>query len=403
MRKGSISSLFPGDHAGLERLPEAILELSRLRDPGGVARLLGQAARELTGADGVTFILREGDHVRYEDEDAVAPLWKGQRFPAAGCNSGYAILNGETVVIEDVLTDPRAPREVYGPTFVRSLAILPLGRDFPFGALGAYWAKRHRPGPEELRLLEALAGTAAASITNAWMAEELRRAERARDELLDNAAHELRTPLTPLRIQVDALARAIERGADARRLGQAVERLHEGLDRLERLVEGLEVPRASAVPAWAGGQGGAAPVDLVEVVRDVVGRLETPLRESGSRLILDAPEAVPGPWDRRRIDEVIGHLLSNAIRFGAGEPIEVRVRAEPGRARLVVRDRGIGIAPADRDRIFERFERAVSSREYGGLGLGLWQSRRIVQGQGGALALESEPGLGSTFTVSLPR
>jgi signal transduction histidine kinase len=401
MRQGTTSPPARANHPGLERLPAAILELSRLRDTAEVVQVIRREARELTGADGVAFVLREGDEVHYVDEDAVGPLWKGQRFPADACISGWAILHRETVVIEDVFADPRVPHELYRPTFVRSLAMVPVGAEAPIGALGAYWAHPHRPAAEEVRLLEALAASAAVAVANAWLAEELRRVEAARDELLENAAHELRTPLTPLRLQVDGLARAMERGEGPERLAHAVERLDENLGRLEQLVEGLE--RLPPATARAARTNDGPAVDLAAVARDVLARLAPALRESGSELALHAEAPVVGRWDRRRLDEVVGHLLSNAIRFGSGRPIEVRVEEEQGRARFSVRDGGIGVAAADRERIFRRFERAVSSREYGGLGLGLWQARRIVEAHGGLLHLESEPGRGSTFTVLLPR
>jgi signal transduction histidine kinase len=385
-----------GVHPGLEGLPKAIAALCRLREAGEILRCLRRAARDLTGADGVALLRREGDMVRCIAEDAIGPLWRGMRVSLTGSVSGQAILANAPVVSADVLSDPRVPQELYRNTFVRSLVVVPVGREVPFGALGAYWGRKRQPSPEEVGILEALAGAGAVTLANGWLLGELRRSEAAREELLDNVAHELRTPLTPLRLEVDALARCVERGVGPDRLGRVVGRIDEGLGRLELLVESLLEP-------GPGPRAEGEPVDLAEVARQAIARLEAPLRESGSILNLHAPLPVLGPWSRRRLEEVVGHLLSNAIRFGRGEPIDVLVEGEEGRARVVVRDRGIGIAPGDRERIFERFGRAVPSREYGGLGIGLWQSRRIVEGHGGFLRLESEPGQGSTFTVLLPR
>jgi signal transduction histidine kinase len=111
---------------------------------------------------------------------------------------------------------------------------------------------------------------------------------------------------------------------------------------------------------------------------------------------------VRGEWDPLRIDQLIDNLLSNALKYGAGRPVEVAVSEEQGVARLVVRDHGISIRPEDRARIFERFERAVSSRHFGGLGLGLWVVREVVQALGGQVTVQSTAGEGSTFVVSLP-
>ncbi len=106
--------------------------------------------------------------------------------------------------------------------------------------------------------------------------------------------------------------------------------------------------------------------------------------------------------DRTRLEQIASNLVSNAVKYGRGRPISVRVRAEGARVRLEVEDRGIGIAPGDQERIFGRFERAVSSRNYAGLGLGLWIVRRIVEAHGGTIAVRSAPGEGSTFTMDLP-
>jgi signal transduction histidine kinase len=111
---------------------------------------------------------------------------------------------------------------------------------------------------------------------------------------------------------------------------------------------------------------------------------------------------VLGRWDPLRIEQVIANLLSNACKYGAGKPIEIQVGEEHGRARLSVQDHGIGIPAADRDRIFERFERAASRRHYGGLGLGLYISRQVVQAHAGAIRVQSQTGEGSTFIVDLP-
>ena len=116
---------------------------------------------------------------------------------------------------------------------------------------------------------------------------------------------------------------------------------------------------------------------------------------------MDAQEVV-GLWDRVRLDSVIGNLVSNAVKFGEGKPINVSVSCDGSVARIVVTDQGIGIAPEEQARIFGKFERAVSERHYGGFGLGLWVVRQIVEAHGGSIRVASEAGKGSTFVVELP-
>ena len=143
-------------------------------------------------------------------------------------------------------------------------------------------------------------------------------------------------------------------------------------------------------------------VDLGDLVREVASRFEADAAGAGSALSVHVGATVVGYWDRLRLDQVVTNLLSNALKFGAGRPVEISAASSGPVATLVVRDHGIGISPADHARIFERFERAVSTRHFGGLGLGLWIARQIVENLGGTIAVESQPGAGSRFIVELP-
>ena len=145
-----------------------------------------------------------------------------------------------------------------------------------------------------------------------------------------------------------------------------------------------------------------ASMDLCELVNEIARRMTVEIGRSGSPLTLAADSPVVGRWDRSRLDQVVTNLLANALKFGQGKPIDVRVTADDGRARLVVADNGIGIAPELHQRIFEPFERATEARQYGGLGLGLYIVRTIVERLGGEARVESERGRGSCFTVELP-
>jgi signal transduction histidine kinase len=232
---------------------------------------------------------------------------------------------------------------------------------------------------------------------------ELEEAVRVRDEFLSVASHELKTPVTILRLQCQAIQRRTVRERDAGALPEwlpgKVQTLQRGVDRLDRLAgELLDVTRI---------MNGKLVLDLMSVdlateAAEVVARFGEAAELAGSPLSLDADVPVVGRWDRFRIDQVITNLISNAVKFGAGMPIEVRVDQADGKARLTVRDHGIGIAPADHDRIFGRFERAASPRAYGGLGLGLWIARQSVIAMGGAIDVVSAPGKGATFIVTLP-
>ena len=145
------------------------------------------------------------------------------------------------------------------------------------------------------------------------------------------------------------------------------------------------------------------PLDLAEVAREAVSHFRDELERSGSAIAVAAGAPVRGDWDHLRIEQVLIKLVANAIKFGQGKPITVAVEATSDTARVAVSDRGIGIAPEHQDRVFGRFERAVPFQNFGGLGLGLYIAREIVEAHGGTIRVQSAPGSGSTFTVELPR
>lgn len=138
-------------------LRQASGELDAAQTAQRVQQIVRSAARRLVGAQGATFVLREGDKCFYADEDAISPLWKGQRFPIEQCISGWAMLNREAAIIPDITKDSRIPQAAYAPTFVRSLAMVPIGTQTPLGAIGAYWSVVRRAGAGEIARLTALA------------------------------------------------------------------------------------------------------------------------------------------------------------------------------------------------------------------------------------------------------
>ncbi len=227
-------------------------------------------------------------------------------------------------------------------------------------------------------------------------------AVRMRDEFLSIASHELKTPLTSVQLRLSGIQRLVKKGlpdADGfRKLVERVDAIEGQLDCLAQLVESLlDVSRVVSGQLRLE----LGPVDAARLVRDVVKRFEYDLAERG-QVRLELQEELIGQWDGKRMEQVVTNILSNAIKYGAGKPIEVRLQRRDGDAVLEVRDHGIGIAAEDQERIFERFARAVPITHYGGLGLGLWIVRLIVESLGGRIGVESEPGSGANFVVTLP-
>ncbi len=245
------------------------------------------------------------------------------------------------------------------------------------------------------------AAAEAASAEQCRLTHEAQAAVRVRDEFLSVAAHELRTPLTSLKLQLQLLYRQLRQPGppDRTRMERGMDSCERQATRLSQLVDSLlDVSRLSTGRLELH----LEPLELGEVTRELVHRFETEARAAGVEVTVDSPQPVHGRWDRLRLEQVLTNLVSNALKYGRGAPVDVRVRGDEAQAVLEVMDRGIGIAPEDARRIFGRFERAVSSRHYGGLGLGLFITHQLVEALGGEISVDSRPGEGSTFTVLLP-
>ena len=231
----------------------------------------------------------------------------------------------------------------------------------------------------------------------------LREAVRAREEFLSIAGHELKTPLTVLALRTELLCREAQGEADSdfvRKVREHAEASARQIQRLTSLVnELLDVSRIAT-----GGRFALEldEMDLTGVVRDVATRFHAPAARAGSTIEIEASAPVFARTDRLRVEQAITNLVDNAIKYGLGKPIRVSCGADADRALISVSDQGIGIDPLDHGRIFDRFERAVSDRSYGGLGLGLFITRAVAAALGGSVRVESAPGRGARFTLALP-
>ncbi|WP_242392555.1 PAS domain-containing sensor histidine kinase [Anaeromyxobacter oryzisoli] len=222
----------------------------------------------------------------------------------------------------------------------------------------------------------------------------------ARDVFMSVASHELKTPIASALLQVQHAERLLRRdGAPAEAVCQRLSATAASVARLGGLVEALlDVSRIAMGRLVLE----RARFDLSGTVRDAAGRHGDAARRAGCELEVAVAPGIAVDGDRLRIEQVLTNLLANALKYGAGAPVRVSLRREGALAILEVADHGIGIAPEDQARIFEQFERAVSARHYGGLGLGLWIARQLVDASGGAIHVESAPGRGATFWVALP-
>ena len=379
-----------------------VQQLSLCRTADDVMGVLRTSVRTLIGADGVTVVLRDGDLCHYADEDAIAPLWKGRRFPMQTCISGWAMLNRQQVAIEDIYADARIPHDAYRPTFVKSLAMTPIRQADPMGAIGVYWARGHAATEMELAALQAIGDSAAIAFANVQLLGSLTAANRYRDDFLLMLAHELRNPLGPIRSAAHLLSMISGTHEAARKATETIDRQMDHLGRIlddlldaGRLVKGdLRVQRAR--------------LDLNALLRRVADDHAASLAAAGIRFSAMLPDRhVWISGDDTRLTQVFGSMLDNARKFaGAGARVTLTLATDAaGYATVSVSDTGRGIEPSQLGRIFETFAQSDRSldRSAGGLGLGLSIAKSLIGLHGGTIVADSAgPGRGAEFTVRVP-
>lgn len=287
-----------------------------------------------------------------------------------------------------------AGHSVLRPEGERALMSAPLvaaGR--VLGAITVARPVQRMPPRADRELIEEVGRRCAVALENSRLYQTARDDIRAREEFLAVASHEIRGPIASIRLAVEALRQGL---APSPKLIDVIDREER---RLARLVdELLDLGRVQAGQL----EFVIEQVDLVAIAREAAARLEPELARSGSTLTIRGDPEVIGHWDRLRLDQVVSNLVSNAIKFGLGKPIELVIRAHEGRAILTITDHGIGIRADMQATIFDPFERAVPARHYGGLGLGLYIVRTIVTGLRGTINVRSVDGEGATFVVELP-
>jgi len=395
-------------NAATERLLAAVQDLSLARSLDGVMEIVRHAARDISGADGATFVLRDVDKCFYAEEDAISPLWKGSRFPMSACISGWVMLNRKTVVIEDIYADPRIPADAYRPTFVKSLAMVPIRSKAPIGAIGNYWARRYTPPPETVRLLEALANFTSIAIENADLyaglerrvaerTSELAEVNRELESFSYSVSHDLRTPLRHMSGFMGMLREELGPSAGAQAV-KFMDTVEASVKRMDGLIEAL-----LSFSRMGRAELRRARVDLSGLVAKVRDELSGDLAGRDIEWkIGDLPEVEGDP---EMLRQVLANLVGNAVKFTGTRPRAViEIGARPGvagRAVIFVRDNGAGFDMAYADKLFGLFQRLHLKEDFEGTGVGLANVRRIIKRHGGEVWAESAVGRGSTFCFTL--
>jgi len=396
-----------------ERLTHARLDLAAVLQTicrEVATRMPESCTINLIGSDGRTLELVALHHVDPAAEQGIRMTLAATPVAVGETSLGVVAATGEPLLIPIVpfaamLASTKAEYRPYLERYpIGSLLIVPLR--VPERVIGTLTASRSPGLPaftvDDRHLLQDLADRFAFAIENARLFEAEQHARRLRDDFLSIAGHELKTPLAALQLQMQSIHGLADKGAFVAQPKLLVERLDKTLRHVQRM-QGL-VAQLLDVSQLARGRLELAreTFDARALVEEIVERFAEQARRSECEVVLAAGEPVIGTWDRGRLDQVITNVMSNAIKYGTGKPIDIRVERAGGECRISVRDHGVGIDETARHRIFGRFERATSDRNYGGLGLGLWISRQIVDTLGGTITCDSTPGMGTEFVVALP-
>lgn len=388
---------------------DIIERLSFAPDLQAVMDVVRTSVRRLIGADGVTFVLRDGDFCHYADEDAISPLWKGQRFPMQTCISGWAMLNRQTAVIEDIYQDPRIPHDAYRLTFVKSLMMVPVRPDDPIAAIGAYWADRHTASAEEIAILQAIARSTALALTNVQLVDSLRsalerteaqaaelaRANAAKTRFLASASHDLRQPVQSILLLASAVRPHVGEAGQPH-----FRHLEQSLDVLKGLLDNLlDVSKIDA---------GLVTPDIRDVsLSQVFEWIDAAFRRAAESKGLEwhvVPTSAVVRTDPVLLTRILHNLAENAIRYTGEGRILIDSRRKNGRIRIDIHDTGQGIPPEFLEEIYaEFFQLGNPERDRSqGLGLGLTIVKKLADLLNHPIHVTSAVGDGSVFSIEIP-
>jgi len=396
----------------MERLMLVIQELSLARSMEEISAIVRIAARELTGADGATFVLKDGDQCYYVDENAIQPLWKGRRFPMSICIGGWCMRNRKQIIIEDVYDDERIPIEAYRPTFIKSLVMVPIRTESPIGAIGNYWASQHLATPEEVKLIQTLADTTSVAIENVQVYNELEQRVRDRTAQLEAAnqeleafsytiSHDLRSPLNSIIFFSGAL---LERNSE--KLDQQgknyLQRVNAAADRMN-----IQIDEVLALHQLTRADLKRESLDLSAIAQDVITHLQVLSSKSKRQVEVIIEEGLTAKGDYVLIRTVLENLLSNAWKYTSKREeakIEFGLTTTPdGSEAFYVKDNGAGFDTTYSKKLFRPFQRMHSEAEFPGTGVGLASVQRIIQKHAGRIWVEAAVEEGATFYFTLPK
>ncbi len=393
----------------LEQLIAAIKGMAQARTLNEIHHIVVTSAHELVQSEGATIVLREGDFSAYIDEDTIAPLWKGKKFPLDSCISGWVMRNKTSAVIPEIYADSRIPADLYKPTFVKSLVMIPINQSDPIGAIGSYWSTPHIVTEQELRLLESLADSAAITMEKVSLVQNLERRVQLRTAELEasnkelesfsySVSHDLRAPLRAIdgyvRILMEDFSATL--GAEglrvcsiisgsARKMGQLID------DLLSFSRTGKAIIEKS----------------MIDMRAMALGIFNELIPESiRARIDFTVTDIPPAFGDSALIRQVWSNLINNAVKFSSKiehPAISIGAARSSGPTVYQISDNGAGFDMRYADKLFGVFQRLHSQKEFEGTGVGLAIVQRIIARHGGRIWAEAQPGHGATFYFTLSK
>jgi len=400
-------SLKKAEHA-TKYLIKVIQELSKKKSLEEIMQVVRIAARELTNADGATFVLRDGNNCYYAEENAISPLWKGNRFPMEQCISGWVMKNAQSVIIEDIYQDSRVPIEAYKPTFVKSLAMVPIRSQAPIGAIGNYWSIINTPSSEEVELLQALADSTSIAMENVQVYSELEQKVKERTlqlELINteleafsySVSHDLRAPLRHIIGFIKLLEKNnINLDEKSKRYIKIISESSQTMGILiDELLEFSKMGRQEMINKT---------IELEVLLNRLIMEQTTISNVNNIKWIIDKLPIVYA--DLAMLTVVLNNLISNAIKYSSKQEnpiIEIGSLSNETEEIVFIKDNGVGFDMEYADKLFGVFQRLHHADDFEGIGIGLANVKRIISRHSGRVWAESIPNQGSTFYFSLPK
>jgi len=390
-------------------LTHVVPQLALARDLSETTQIVAEAARQLCGSDGTTFVLRERDKCYYADENAIAPLWKGKRFDLEACISGWSMLNKQVAVIKDIYVDGRIPHDAYRPTFVKSLCTIPVRLQDLIAAIGCYWSREYEPTEAEVKALQILADSASMALENLELKQAVKLYSHESLDLKDRAdhlelamysmAHDLRSPIS-IMTGLGELLRMQTDGSKDKELTEHIKSIIEtGRRTAGQIDRMLSLYRATS------GKVSKQEVDVTDLSERIIQDFRSVLRNR--KVVFKVAPKMTAFGDPSLLYLVLENLLSNAVKYTSKKSVaEIEVGHQNGQESetYFVRDNGIGFLQSQVGDLFKPLSRLhIAKKEYAGTGLGLASVSHIISLHGGQVRAEGKEAEGATFYFSLPR